>query len=266
MVLSAHHRWPERAGFLLNRPVGIETYTFLHFFSSVHIRINENYTKTRPHACLLYQIGTPQWFQSEGPLLHDWMHLDSSATPLLEKYGVPVNEIFYPADISFITSGIYEIELEILSKKTYHTDLADVAAHMLLIRLGRAGVDAPDVRQVDPETRARLLDFRSSMMTRLGEVWSAAQMAHELRMSVPRMYACYRQMFGVPPVEDLIHARIDAAKNALTAGNISISNLDDSLGYANITHFSRQFRQRVGVSPRDFARKYCDTAEIHGHK
>ena len=56
-------------------------------------------------------------------------------------------------------------------------------------------------------------------------------------------------------MNDLIQARIDAAKSALTGQDISISEVAERLGYANATHFSRQFRQRTGISPRGYAHK-----------
>lgn len=259
MVVSARHRWPEQSGFCIDRPAGLDTYTFLHFFNSVELTVGGETVHTRPNACLLYRYGTPQWFRSADPLLHDWMHLRPEAEKWVADYGVPVDRIFYPEDVSFVTAGICEIELELVGNRPYRADMAAAAARMLLIRLGRACSAENDGLRVAPELREQLFAFRSSLMARMGEPWTVARMAREMRMSVPRLYVCYRGLFGVPPMDDLIRARIDAAKNALTSGGISITRLADSLGYANVTHFSRQFRQHTGVSPRDFARKYRGT-------
>lgn len=160
-----------------------------------------------------------------------------------------------PGDCAFITSGICEIELEINSSRAHRAELADAAAEMLLIRLSRACSSAAEARAVNPELGALLHRFRSGLFARLGEAWTVERMAEEMHMSPSRFYALYKAQFDVSPMNDLIQARIDAAKSALTGQDISISEVAERLGYANATHFSRQFRQRTGISPRGYAHK-----------
>lgn len=256
MVVSARHRWSEAAGFTINRPSGIEHFTLLHFFGSVRLRIGDGASVcTRPEACVLFAPHTRQWFCSETPLLHDWMHLNACAADLVRRYGVPVDTLLYPGDCAFITSGICEIELEINSSRAHRAELADAAAEMLLIRLSRACSSAAEARAVNPELGALLHRFRSGLFARLGEAWTVERMAEEMHMSPSRFYALYKAQFDVSPMNDLIQARIDAAKSALTGQDISISEVAERLGYANATHFSRQFRQRTGISPRGYAHK-----------
>lgn len=40
MLTSIRARWPEKGGFVLNRPVGLKQYTFLHFLTEVQIEID----------------------------------------------------------------------------------------------------------------------------------------------------------------------------------------------------------------------------------
>lgn len=255
MVTSARHRWNEPAGFVINRPVGVDSYTFLHFFTPTELRVGEKTVKTRPGACILYRPHTPQWFRSEQPLVHDWMHLSADAGREIERFSVPTDTVVYPPDCAFLTSGINEIELEIYGDRPNSAELADAAAVMLLIRFARACEEHPSACPVNPETRARMIRFRSELLARRGEQWSVERMAREVNLSPSRFYAVYRALFAVSPVNDLIRARIDAAKSALTCSDESIASLADRLGYANITHFSRQFRRHTGVSPREYAKK-----------
>lgn len=260
-AVSARHRWHERAGFTIERPIGIELYTFLHFFNSVELEIGGERMVTRPHACILYRYGTRQYFRSPDVLTHDWLHLRQSAEADITRYGVPTDCVFYPSDTSFITAGVCEIELELIGNRPHGGELADAAARMLLIRLGRAQTDADRAPGLPANVRKMLFDFRAELLTHLDEPWTSTRMAHMLNMSVPRLYELYRAQFGVPPTEDLIRARIDAAKNALTSNGCAVTELANRLGYNNPSHFSRQFRQRTGISPRNFARKYQADAE-----
>lgn len=255
MVVSARHRWPEPSGFTINRPNGIDIFTFLHFFRPVRLKINGQTIITKPNACILYNIYTPQWFCSDEPLLHDWIHLNSEAVPLLKNFSVPVNKVFYPADTSFITAAICETELEILSQKPYSSELADAAATMLLIRLGRACSESSDTVFVNTELRTKLYNLRINMFSSIGESWTVERMAKAVHLSPSRFFAVYKALFSVSPIDDLIHARIDAAKSALTGTDISVTELAYRLGYANVTHFSRQFRRQTGISPSAYAKR-----------
>lgn len=59
-IVSLRHEWPEKAGFFIDRPVGYPKYTFLHFNNSVEILVDGAMVTTEPHACIIYNIGTPQ--------------------------------------------------------------------------------------------------------------------------------------------------------------------------------------------------------------
>lgn len=64
-ITDIRHDWPEKAGFTLVRPTGIEIYTFLHFMNSVEIEINREKVTVRPGACIFYAPDEPQWFHSD---------------------------------------------------------------------------------------------------------------------------------------------------------------------------------------------------------
>ena len=64
-IIDIRHAWPEKEGFILNRPKGDGTIVFLHFHNSVEILVNGQTVKTRPNSCIFYGTGTPQWFESK---------------------------------------------------------------------------------------------------------------------------------------------------------------------------------------------------------
>lgn len=256
MIISARHRWSEAAGFSINRPAGIDSYTLLHFFGPVRLRVGDGAcVTTHPDACILFAPHTPQWFMSDLPLLHDWMHLDASAQALLKRYSVPLDTIFYPPDSAFITSAVCEIELELGGSRPHRAELTQASAEMLLIRISRACGDRSGSCTLSPQLHAQLYRLRTLVLAQLDQAWTVEHMAAMLHMSPSHFHSVYRSYFDVSPMNDLIQARIDAAKSALTGSDISVARLAERLGYASVTHFSRQFRQRTGVSPRTYARQ-----------
>ena len=53
-------------------------------------------------------------------------------------------------------------------------------------------------------------------------------------------------------MDDLIRARIDTAKNRLTDTDLPVQTVAAELGYRNVTHFCRQFKQLTGLPPTEF--------------
>ena len=51
-ILRIRHRWPEKAGFSLNRPDGTDDYVLLHFHTPVRILIDGHWQDTLPGAMI----------------------------------------------------------------------------------------------------------------------------------------------------------------------------------------------------------------------
>lgn len=85
----------------------------------------------------------------------------------------------------------------------------------------------------------------------------------ELRVEdLARRYGASREHFsrvfseetGFTPQEYLVSRRIDRARTLLVTSDYDISRIASILGYRDIFFFSRQFKERVGVSPSSFRR------------
>lgn len=250
-IESARHSWQEKAGFVIDRPNGHKHYTFLHFFGSVELLVGGELVKTSPHACILYDIGTPQYFFSRTTLMHDWIHLSGDLLPKLQAVGLEFDRLYYPAGSHFITAITQEIETEYFAKRSCREAMLELKTEELLIKLFRAcsGQLEPGV-DIDMEERLRKL--RSDVFLSLEHPWTVFEMAQSVGLSESRFYAAYRAVFSNSPTDDLIKARIDSAKNALLFGNETVSRIAESLGYNNVTHFIRQFKSLTGFSPAKF--------------
>ncbi|MBM4149753.1 MAG: helix-turn-helix transcriptional regulator, partial [Lentisphaerae bacterium] len=62
----------------------------------------------------------------------------------------------------------------------------------------------------------------------------------------------FRLQMGISPREYLIHARIALAKELLRESALSVTEVAQRTGYSEIFRFSRQFKQRTGLTPSDY--------------
>lgn len=245
---AIRHAWPEKAGFVIDRPNGHWQYTFLHFFNSVEILDHGKLIRTPPHACILYRPGTPQFFISHQPLTHDWIHFsgDLSGIPGMDDF--QTDTLFFPPLPDFITGIVRECEAEFFGTRPCRDEMLELKTKELFIRLSRA-VSGENSLPIDLGTEERLRKLRGEIFFSLAHKWTVAEMAREINLSQSRFFSIYRSIYGVSPIEDLINARIDRAKRDLVMTDKTLQTISDSLGYGSISHFIRQFRTVTGMSP-----------------
>ena len=247
-ITNLRHAYPESAGFFIDRRNGHEDYTFLHFFAPMTVLTRDGYINAPSGACIIYAPGEPQYFRADVPLVHDWIHFrGDDAMQKLDVFGIKTNVLYYPGHTEFITNLTRNLEREFFSHKTGRERMLEIKFDELLIRFVREV--SGETNHVDPETKAKFSELRHTVFSSLDKPWTIAEMAKEASLSESRFFTVYRSVFGVSPLSDLIAARMNAAKYMLSSAGTPVSEIARSLGYANVTHFIRQFKASEGFSP-----------------
>lgn len=112
--------------------------------------------------------------------------------------------------------------------------------------------DAHTPARCDPDTAIlRMMDrLREQPSQRL----SLEEMAAETRLSVAQFNRRFHILSGESPGNFAIRQRINQAKHYLQGSALQISEIANTLGYADIYFFSRQFKKVSGMSPSDYRR------------
>lgn len=249
-LTKVRHLWPEPAGFEFPRPNGAKEWIFIHFLSPVTVWCGEEEWEVPAGGAIMLGRETPNNFHSEGPLVHNWMHLDGDDTvELWKSFGLPVDKPFYPHCDSLITQTMRELEKEFFAYRYAWNDetqaLCDALVMRLFIHLARG------LRQtstaMSPELEERFRALHREMHTNLEKHWTVAEMADRVFLSVSHFHTLYRQLFGISPMRDLVVCRVEQAKDLL--GTYTVAQTAAMLGYASPCHFIHQFKQITGVSP-----------------
>jgi len=73
-------------------------------------------------------------------------------------------------------------------------------------------------------------------------------------------YSSFRRLFkdhtGLPPHQYLLELRIRKARRLLTDTTLSVEAIADELGFDSSFYFSRCFKQRTGLAPRNFRKNF----------
>ncbi len=218
---------------------------------------------TRPHACIMYNIDTPQKFYSQPQLLHDWIHFDGDMDSHFTKFGLEYDTLYYPSNAEFITQITMEMEHDFLSEKRNREEFINAKTDELFIKLHRACF-SEDAFVAETTTQALFRELRGTVFSTLKDPWTIERMAKRVNLSPSRFHTLYKKIFGKSPMDDLIHARIQNAQNALLFSNESVSEIATALGYSNLPHFIRQFKAISGTTPSQYRESRSETpAPLH---
>ena len=257
MILhSVRHDWPEKAGFLISRPVGHPKYTFLHFLTPIQIQIEDAVISARPGACIFYTPGTPQWFHSDTDVVHNWMHTGDELTALLERFHIPTNHLLYPQETDFISEIFRKLEQERFSDRPERELLIESYITEFMIKFSRTLCSESAAEAVPREMRIRLRKARKEILSRPEQKWSVSQMASLAALSPSRFHAVYKAVFATTPLQDLIEARIRYAKSLLLSDeSMTLPAISEILGYNDQFQFIRQFKSITGMTPGTFRKQ-----------
>jgi AraC family transcriptional regulator of arabinose operon len=78
------------------------------------------------------------------------------------------------------------------------------------------------------------------------------QIASRVNLSKSYFQHIYKELFGCSVVSDIINGRLEYAKYLLGNSSLSIAVISKMCGYENDTHFMRQFKRFVGVTPSQY--------------
>ena len=131
---------------------------------------------------------------------------------------------------------------------------ADVLTNLGMIFLYRikSSVDYGDINIKKRDNFKILYNLRKEIYRNPQEEWTIDKICGKIGLSRSYLQHQYKEFFSVSCVGDVISARISKAKDLLLSSNLKVSEIAERCGYSNITHFIKQFKSVVGISPDKF--------------
>jgi AraC-like DNA-binding protein len=81
--------------------------------------------------------------------------------------------------------------------------------------------------------------------------WTVAELAQRASLSRAQFTRRFIAYTGLSPARYVVKARIERARRLLIETDSSVTEVASTLGYTDIAHFSRQYKQHTGHSPRE---------------
>lgn len=240
----------------INRPCGSGDYLFLYLKSNATILTAQGLEEVKEPSFLIYEKGVPQqYFDKKGPFVNDWMHFGGeNLHSFFEELDIPLNRLMVLRDSKEISSMIRELCVEEKQKGRFHEEILHCRMKALFCKFS-------DIYHEESRCSDKLNRYRRDFNEIRNRIYSfnpekgspkVSEIASTINLSTSYFQHIYKQLFGVPVMNDIIKSRIEYACYMLASNTETISEVAFRCGYENKEHFTRQFKEITGYTPKQY--------------
>lgn len=115
-------------------------------------------------------------------------------------------------------------------------------------------------RTVPPERGVSLADTRAWVLEQLHQPLTVADLARHARLSERTLTRRFVAETGVSPMQWVLTARLDLARELLERGDLGIEQIAGRSGFGTSGNLRMHFRRALGTSPRDYRRAFSSAS------
>ncbi len=236
------------------RPKGSGDYLFLLFKSPMKVHTGDRIVVAKENACILYTPGSPQHYQAVHRFRNSYLHFSSDESPA-KSFPLPENEVFYPENTMQIDSCISRLQQEQFSSLPFREESVHALITLLFLSISRSLTTEMVQREEAAHLYPLFQSLRLQMLTQCEEPWDIERLCRCINLEKSQFYVYYRSFFSSTPKNDLLHARVEKAKNLLSNQALQIKEVARLCGFGSQAHFTRYFKAVCGCAPGEYARQ-----------
>lgn len=241
------------SAFHMSRPEGLPNYVLLLIRSCGEFEIAGKSYTVMPGYAVIFAPGTAYSYGNpEGEYRDDWLHFETEDDSRPRELSHIVNFPFPVRDPGSCTALIRQILWETsFAPGRYAAQNVDALFTVLFNHLFSSCEEGMAEKALNPY-REKLQALRMELRNSITQNHDIRECAGRIGVSPSYFQHLYTDCFGISFQKDLIRMRIEYAKYALTATDLTIEQVAGLCGYAGAVHFHRQFRQLTGTTPAKY--------------
>ncbi len=236
------------------RPAGSGDYLFLQFKSPMKVYTEDRIVITRENACILYTPGMPQHYQAVQKFRNSYLHFSSDENPA-RCFPMPENTVFYPENAMQIDSLISRLQQEYFSGLPHREEAVHALMTLLFLSISRRLTQETAQKEEAGLLYPLFQSLRLEMLTECEKDWDLERLCRRVNLEKSQFYIYYRSFFSSTPKNDLLHARLEKAKNLLSNEALQVKEVAQLCGFGSQAHFTRYFKSCCGCAPGAYARQ-----------
>jgi len=235
--------------FVINRPFGAGAYDLVLFKTKTIIEMGGDKIVTKPNSIVIFDPECKQKYYSyEEYLINDFVHfkLDDETKEVLLG-NLPFNKPFPIEQVDYISNLLWLIAYEYNNSYSRRENNMAQLLNILIRKVEE------ELTLSKPRTNygdlGIITSIKSTIMSNPQNNWTIAELAKMCNMSESHFQIMYKKIYNTNCISDVINARLTMAKELVRNSTSSIQEIAVFCGYKNVEHFSRQFKQKYGISP-----------------
>jgi AraC-like DNA-binding protein len=240
---------------LIRRERPVFPYLFMHFHDKAFVHIDNEGLCRAAQATIIWEPNPALhlYGHESGRWCHSWLMLDGACVrDALASNTIPCNRLmrFDNNEAIFLkyARAIYD-ELH------GHSPPDAIIMENLVQMWARESARALQLASGFPAVPKQLAAARRHMESHLDSPMRLADIAEHASMSVSRLSELFRTHYGMAPMHYLNDLRMKRATFLLADQNLAAYQVAAMVGFDDPLHFSKAFRKRWGVSPREYRKK-----------
>jgi AraC-like DNA-binding protein len=164
-----------------------------------------------------------------------------------------------------LLADLHALARELRAPEANTHELVEALLVRLLVGLGRAVAQEQRANPAYVSTlnvlpqREVVERVEAFMRRNLSRDLSRQELAEMVNLSPAHLARVFQQVTGSTLISRLLELRIALARQLLLTSTLSITEISLQVGYRSFSHFSRAFKESVGVTPSDYRRSGGNT-------
>lgn len=232
-------------------------------------------------AFIIYTADAPIYYYSDDVYVNDWINFyetdensqdeadennqsrsdssdwtaDGSISEFMRSLNVPFNRLTLLSDHTELSQLIRDLRQEFHQTGSHHEEILDAKLKTILYKYSDAYHLETQLSDKLKVHRPLFREIRNGIYSHHSSKKTVSELAEDASLSVSYFQHIYKELFGVPVIQDIIRSRIERACYLLTVTPDSVAHIAEVCGYENVEHFNRQFKEITGFSPNQYRKK-----------
>lgn len=226
-------------------------------------------------AFIIYTKDAPVYYYSDDEYVNDWINFDdvsdentnseskeagndnkdNSISDFMRNLNVPFNRLTLLSDYTELSQLIRDLRQEFHQTGSHHEEILDAKLRAILYKYSDTYHLETQLSDKLKLHRPLFHEIRNGIYSQHSPKKTVSELAEAASLSVSYFQHIYKELFGIPVIQDIIRSRIERACYLLTVTPDSVAHIAESCGYENVEHFNRQFKEITGFSPNQYRRK-----------
>ncbi len=140
------------------------------------------------------------------------------------------------------------------SAAPYSGDMVLSLLNLLLLTLLRQAKTAQEKPQAASSENEVILRAQQYIFTHIEQRLTVPVVAQAAKVSPSYLTALFHKHLQISPGEYIRRMKLQVSKERIREGNRNFTEIAASLQYSSVHHFSRQFKDKFGISPSEYAK------------